>query len=270
MLAVGPAEQMDLGTGQIDRGRHERESVDPGHRAHHLGEPGPAYEDVVQRRLDAVGIEAEREREAGLRIKIDHQDPVALLGHRHPDRLHGGRLGDTALLVGERHHFDHRAIVGPSLRSGPRGGRLPAPTLLSGRRTPRRPRRAPGCPGRCSRRRGDTPTAGPRLSVTVGRGSPGCRCRRHLQPRGPRGRLALRRVETGEAHPRCGHGDARHLGAGGQEVGLQRPAPAREGHRVDTGHLLTGLRGSARTGCSPRARAARRGRSGGGVDPKVE
>ena len=43
-----------------------------------------------------------RERQAGLRVEVDEQHPVAELGERGPERGDGGRLGDATLLVGDR------------------------------------------------------------------------------------------------------------------------------------------------------------------------
>ena len=55
--------------------------------------------------VDVFGIDAEGEREAALRVEIDQQHPLALLGERGTQRGHRGRLAHAALLV---HHCDRR------------------------------------------------------------------------------------------------------------------------------------------------------------------
>ena len=128
MLAAGAAEQVYLGSGQIDGGRHQaRARRTSGTRRITSDSPARRTSTSCSEDVESIGIEAEREGQAGLWIEIDHQDPAALLGQRHPDRLHGRRLGDTALLVGNATTLTIVAILGPSLACS-RGWRLPAPT----------------------------------------------------------------------------------------------------------------------------------------------
>ena len=112
LLASVPAEQMNLGAGQVDGGRHERESVDPGHRAYHFGQAGPLTSTSCSEESTPSGSKPnENVRHAcGSRSITRTRWPCwPCLA----DRVHGGRLGDATLLVGHRNHFDHRAIVGP-------------------------------------------------------------------------------------------------------------------------------------------------------------
>ena len=66
-----PARSMVAGT--RTRPRH------PGHGLDDVGQPGPADEDVVQRRVELVGIEAERVGQAGLRVEVHHEHATSLL-----------------------------------------------------------------------------------------------------------------------------------------------------------------------------------------------
>ena len=80
VLAAGPAEQVHLCPGQIDGGRDE---VEPGGLrdvAHHLGQLGPADQHVVQRHIEALWVEAEREGQTRLRVEVDHEHAVPLFG----------------------------------------------------------------------------------------------------------------------------------------------------------------------------------------------
>ena len=68
----------------------------------HLGRRQPLGQHVVDRELEVLGVDAQREGQAGLRVEVDEQHPVAELGQRGPDRGDGRRLGDATLLVGDR------------------------------------------------------------------------------------------------------------------------------------------------------------------------
>ena len=63
---------------------------------------GLPEDDLVDGQLDGVGVDAEAEGQARLRVEVDEQHALAELGHGGADRGHGGRLGDPALLVGDR------------------------------------------------------------------------------------------------------------------------------------------------------------------------
>ena len=67
----------------------------------------------MQRGAEVVGIEAEGEGEARLGVEVHDEDTTSLLRKGHTERLHGGRLGDAALLIGDREDFDHRVTIGP-------------------------------------------------------------------------------------------------------------------------------------------------------------
>ena len=117
VFATGPAQQVHLGAGQVDGRRHQIEPFGTsGHGLDDVGQPGPADQHVVQRRVELVGIEAQRIGEARLRVEVDHEDAASLLGQRHPEGLHGRRLGHAALLIGDRDDLDHRRSLGPPAR----------------------------------------------------------------------------------------------------------------------------------------------------------
>ena len=54
-----------------------------------------------------LGLEAEREREARLRIEVDEEHALAEVGERQADGLGRRGLGDAALLVGDREDPRH-------------------------------------------------------------------------------------------------------------------------------------------------------------------
>jgi len=71
-------------------------------------------EHLVDAHLDFVRVNPEAERQAGLRIEVDQQNPLAELGKCRPQRCHRGRLGHPALLVGhsdDRSQPRHRPLV---------------------------------------------------------------------------------------------------------------------------------------------------------------
>ena len=74
-------------------------------------------EHVVDRQLEVLGVDAEGEGQAGLRVEVDEQHRLPQLGERGPDRGDGGRLGDAALLVGDREGRGPAAHRGPSCRT---------------------------------------------------------------------------------------------------------------------------------------------------------
>ena len=86
--------------GQLDGGRQQVDAVVG--RDQHLGGVDALGEHVMHGELEVLRVDAERERQAGLRIEVDEQHPAALLGERGAQRRDGGRLGDAALLVGDR------------------------------------------------------------------------------------------------------------------------------------------------------------------------
>ena len=119
LLAAGAGQQVGLGPGQLDGGRHQVDAVVG--RDDHLGRVEALGEHVVDRQLEVLGVDPERERQARLRIEVDQEDRMPQLGQRGADRRDAGRLGDAALLVGDREtggggHRDHHAGPGRPLR----------------------------------------------------------------------------------------------------------------------------------------------------------
>ena len=62
-------------------------------------------EDVEDRLLDLVGIDALAHRQVALRVEVDAEDVVARLGERDREVQRRRRLRDAALLVRERDHL---------------------------------------------------------------------------------------------------------------------------------------------------------------------
>ncbi len=111
-----------LGAGEVD-GRREQRA--PSRRSDDVGRVGAPEQHVVERRLDRLGIEPGRIREAGLRIEIHEQDAGAVGRERLAEAVRRRRLADAALLVRDR---DDRH-GGPSVRAVPRHRRAgPVPT----------------------------------------------------------------------------------------------------------------------------------------------
>ena len=84
----------------------------PGYRQRDLGHAVPTDEDVVQRAVQRVGVEAQGEGQTGLGVEIDDQGASSELGRGHPERVHRRGLGHATLLVGHGQHVGH----GRSLR----------------------------------------------------------------------------------------------------------------------------------------------------------
>jgi len=101
-LASGAGEQLRLRPGQVDGRRHQVDAL--GRRQQHVGDRRRPGEHLVQTPLDRVGVDAERERQASLRVEVDEQHAEPVLGRGRPEAGDGGRLGDAALLVRHRHH----------------------------------------------------------------------------------------------------------------------------------------------------------------------
>ena len=59
------------------------------------------HEHVVHRRLERVGVDPLRHRQVALRVEVDAQHAVALLGEGDREVQRRRRLGDATLLVGE-------------------------------------------------------------------------------------------------------------------------------------------------------------------------
>ena len=80
VLAPGATQQMDLGAGQVDGGGYQAQTLDSLDFEPDLGDFGPTDQHIVQGGVEVVGIQPQRKGEAGLGVKIDHQDALPLLG----------------------------------------------------------------------------------------------------------------------------------------------------------------------------------------------
>ena len=89
---------------------------------------------VVHRQLEVLGVDAEGEGQAGLRVEVDQQHLLAELGEGGAERRDGRGLGDATLLVGDREGGGHGAILPETRCSSARGpwnaGRMSRPTAL--------------------------------------------------------------------------------------------------------------------------------------------
>jgi len=65
----------------------------------------------VQRHFELVGVETDREREAGLRIEVDEKHPVPEPGQRDSERVDRRGLRHAALLVRDREDPGHVVAV---------------------------------------------------------------------------------------------------------------------------------------------------------------
>ena len=74
-------------------------------RLDHLLDRQPVHEHVEHRSLDRVRIQPLRHRQVPLRVEVDQQHAVALLGERDAEIQRRRRLRDAALLVRERDHL---------------------------------------------------------------------------------------------------------------------------------------------------------------------
>jgi hypothetical protein len=97
-------DQLDLRTGEIDRGRCTEETLDIRDRLDDLGERLALDQYVVDGRDFGVMVDAQRSGRIALRVEVNHQDPPAMQGKRSGkvDRRRG--LAHPALLIGDHHH----------------------------------------------------------------------------------------------------------------------------------------------------------------------
>ena len=108
VLAPGLAQQVELGAGEVDVGGQELHAARVDDRVAGLH---PFQQHVVQRRRARLGLEAEGEREAGLRVEVDEEHPLAEVGQCEADGLGRRGLGDAAFLVGDREYPRHGGRV---------------------------------------------------------------------------------------------------------------------------------------------------------------
>ncbi len=99
-----PAEgrhELDLRTRQCDGGRSNEEVLQRC-RLDAVLEGGVPHEDVVHRLFEVAGVDPEARRGVSLGIEVHHENPEPQLGERGTQVDRGGRLADTAFLVGDR------------------------------------------------------------------------------------------------------------------------------------------------------------------------
>ena len=121
MLASGAREQVNLGAGEVDVGREQLHAARVDDRVLGLH---ALEQHVVEGRGALLGLEPEREGEAGLRVEVDEEHPLAQVGERQADGLGRRGLGDAALLVGDREDPRHGREVYERARIGDRGTRI--------------------------------------------------------------------------------------------------------------------------------------------------
>ena len=102
-------------------------------RQDHVGQRRAAVgEDIGHRSLDGVEVDPEAGGEVRLRVHVDAEDAIALLGKRTGEVDRRRRLADAALLVGDRDHVGHRGITSElrAVRPWRVGGRGSVPVML--------------------------------------------------------------------------------------------------------------------------------------------
>ncbi len=97
-LAADLRRHRDLGAGEVDRGAGDVDLA----LADDLADRDVVHEHVVHRLLERVGVDALRHRQVALRVHVDAQHAMALLREGDGEVQRRRRLGDAALLVGER------------------------------------------------------------------------------------------------------------------------------------------------------------------------
>ena len=209
----------------------------------HLGRVETLGQHVVHRELEVLGVDAEGEGQAGLRVEVDEQDLVAELGQGRPEGGHRGGLGDAALLVGDRECRCHRSLSCRTAVAEIATTPVCWSHVFNPRSSRHRPRhRAHGRDRPLVRR-----PAGP-ARARPGAGGPG-----RGAPRGAGGRApdGVRRPRRGAARRPGGPGLARHgrgpagrPGASGGAAGQQR-------------RLRHEAAGSSTTRWTPRPRCSR-------------
>ena len=101
-LAGDLGDQLDLGRGQVDVGRQQVQArdvrLDPDVLDGHVG----VHQDVVDRQVEVVRVDAEADRQGTLRVEVDEQHPAPVFGEGRA-QVDGRRgLAHAALLVGHR------------------------------------------------------------------------------------------------------------------------------------------------------------------------
>ncbi len=105
MLTAGTRQEHGLAPRQLD-GRRQQIRTVLGPPQHKAGTE-PTQQHVVDGQFDGVRIQAQGERQACLRIKVNEQDPASQLAQRGTEARHGRRLGDATLLVCDGEDASH-------------------------------------------------------------------------------------------------------------------------------------------------------------------
>ena len=110
-------DQLDLGAGQMHRGRREVE-VRHLRFGNDLRQRGGADDQIVGVRLPGAGRRPQAGGRVGLGIEIQQQHPQAAGGQRRAEIDRRGRLADAAFLVGDRQDA-RRPVRGAGEAAGP-------------------------------------------------------------------------------------------------------------------------------------------------------
>ncbi len=130
------ADELDLGAGQVDRGRDAQQVRRRRAYRSRLGQPDLPEQHLVDRRGAEPVLDAERRARVALRVEVDHEHPHPVHRERGGQVDGAGGLADAALLVRDR--------------EDPAVGRARHPVALRVQHTCR-PFRflGDGCPARC-------------------------------------------------------------------------------------------------------------------------
>ena len=99
-------DQLDLGRGQVDRGRQHPEVVRLGRELHVVGDGRPLDQHLVSARRTRFMIDPEGGRGVALRVEVHDQHPLVTQRQCRRDVHRGRGLADPALLIGD--HQDPR------------------------------------------------------------------------------------------------------------------------------------------------------------------
>ena len=122
ILASVEGDELDVGAEEIFVRRDDGEEVEGG-RVKSVGGGELAHEDLVGAGAVGIAEEAEAAGGVGLGVAVDQQSWGAMRGERGGEIDGGGRLADSALLVGDRNDSSH---------DSPSPGKLLSPGRSSG------------------------------------------------------------------------------------------------------------------------------------------
>ena len=122
ILTALDVDQLNLGTGQVDRGRADHNAVDVGAWLHDVGNAGAADNDVIGGRSTGGVWNAERAGGISLGVRVDDQNGQSARREAGCEVDGGRRLADAPLLVRdgddarvlgarERRAFEHGQIA---------------------------------------------------------------------------------------------------------------------------------------------------------------